>query len=784
MGKKKAPVVLDLSKSQEAQRMAEFEVDDYDYELRQGSKVPGFEEDLQFLLSEREETPGENDGNKKRKKKAKLKSKSRESTPPISTNLALVERSVNGKFSQINTQFSQLNIGLERVSGKNSEILPGGKNLKLQGKRNPVREVQRISRKEITRDLDGIDFLSDDDEPVVHKKTLQPVVNNKNPVPVSVPVAPEPTESVKDKPKLKKNKKKKKDKDTEESKEISEKLELKNTMPLPEITSEPGQRVGKKAKLRKSAKKVDSDGSKVSESPENTKSQSPVPETQPVLKSTKKKDSKSSKSPEVVEVKVDSEPPVTSKKGKFPELKGSNKKDANQAKGSKTDEVSKAVKVPVEQNQQVSSPDSEKSLDLNSTKKQNAKGSKSTKQSPVVESPVFESPELKVEKAPPAEVQDSLNLEPSKEKEKKDLEIIEIPEVTNLSEGPEVVKSETVEAEARPKPEEKSKSSKEKKEKKPKLEEIPKVEENTTSEAELASTGKEKSIEPKAKKEDKVLGLVDSPEISKTQVPEAEKVSSPETEIPERLKSPLSPTGPVFSQYSTETPVFPRLSSAKATQIKQLPAVPPVSTIFGLTHEQIYTTKLTDVKVKTIANVPMSKMCKNALKFVMSENEGLFVDKKKTAQFVDLCTKVALYEAPGFNEVTKRIPELLEWVPQYEPLTLQHTKTNVTLSSKQIHQNTLDYTVFAFFGHILIWANELQHAANLPTITETFELGLSRNDIFESLGGYHLWDRLRRNSNINTKRWKHIQKFRQIFALEEHQFVLILRCMNLGVPIN
>lgn len=781
MGKKKAPVILDLSKSQEAQRMAEFEVDDYDYELRQGSKVPGFEEDLQFLLSEREETPGESDGNKKRKKKTKLKSKSRESTPPISTNLALVERSVNGKFSQINTQFSQLNIGLERISGKNSEIPPGGKNLKLQGKRNPVREVQRISRKEITRDLDGIDFLSDDEAPVVHKKTLQPGVNNKKPVPVFVPVAPEQTESVKDTPKLKKNKKKKKDKDTEESKEICEKQELKNTMPLPEITSEPGQKVGKKAKLRKSAKKVDSDGSKVSESPENTKSQSPVPETQPLLKSTKKKDSKSSKSPEVVEVKVDSEPPVTSKKGKSPEIKASKKKDANQAKGSKIDEVSKAVKVPVEQNQQVSSPDSEKALGLNSTKKQNAKGSKSTKQSPVVESPVVESP---VEKAPSADVKDSLSLEASKDSVKEDLEIIEIPEITNLSEGPHVVKSETVEAEAIPKPEEKPKLSKEKKEKTPKLEEIPEVKETTTSEAELTSTGKEKSIEPKAKKEEKVLALVDSPEVSKTQAPEAEKVSSPETEIPERLKSPVSPTGSVFSQNSTETPVFPRLSSAKATQIKQLPAVPPVSTIFGLTHEQIYTTKLTDVKVKTIANVPMSKMCKNALKFVMSENEGLFVDKKKTAQFVDLCTKVALYEAPGFNEVTKRIPELLEWVPQYEPLTLQHTKTNVTLSSKQIHQNTLDYTVFAFFGHILIWANELQHAANLPTITETFELGLSRNDIFESLGGYHLWDRLRRNSNINTKRWKHIQKFRQIFALEEHQFVLILRCMNLGVPIN
>ncbi|OBA23118.1 hypothetical protein METBIDRAFT_37082, partial [Metschnikowia bicuspidata var. bicuspidata NRRL YB-4993] len=213
-----------------------------------------------------------------------------------------------------------------------------------------------------------------------------------------------------------------------------------------------------------------------------------------------------------------------------------------------------------------------------------------------------------------------------------------------------------------------------------------------------------------------------------------------------------------------------------------LPAVQPVSTIFGLSHEQIYKTRLSDVKVKTIVNVPMSKMCKNALTFVMAENEGLFVDAEKTGQFVDLCTKVALYEAPGFNEVTKRIPALLDWVPQYEPLTLQHTKTNVTVSNKQIHKNCLDYTVFSFFGHILLWANELQHTAKATTIVEKYHLDISRTQILNSLGGYHLWDRLRRDKTINTKRWKHIQKFRQLFAFEEHQFVLILRCMNLGVP--
>ncbi|KAM9924014.1 hypothetical protein OXX80_011350 [Metschnikowia pulcherrima] len=228
---------------------------------------------------------------------------------------------------------------------------------------------------------------------------------------------------------------------------------------------------------------------------------------------------------------------------------------------------------------------------------------------------------------------------------------------------------------------------------------------------------------------------------------------------------------------------FSRLASAKAAQVKQLPQVQPVSTIFGLSHEQIYKTKLTDVKVKTIVNVPMSKMCKNALTFVMAESEGLFMDTAKRAQFVDLCTKVALYEAPGFNEVTKRIPELLKWVPLYEPFTLQHTKTNLTTSNKKMHRNSLDYTVFAFFGHIILWANELQHAAKLPEIVDKFRLGISRAQILNSLGGYHLWDRLRRDKTINTKRWKHIQKFRQTFAFEEHQFVLILRCMNLGIQV-
>lgn len=229
----------------------------------------------------------------------------------------------------------------------------------------------------------------------------------------------------------------------------------------------------------------------------------------------------------------------------------------------------------------------------------------------------------------------------------------------------------------------------------------------------------------------------------------------------------------------------PLRSSAAAVRSTFLPEIQPVKTIIGLSHEQIYRMRLTDVKFKTMLSVPnMSKTCSNVLKFVMKESEKLFLDSKKQSQFVKLCVLIALYESHGFHKVVSDFPELPKWLLTYDEVNLEHTRTNLTVSNKQIHQNNFDYSVLSYIGHILIWGNHLQTAGGVATIMGKFGLGISTKDIAASIGGYHLWDRLRRdNKTINTKRWKHIQKFRQIFAFEEDQFVLILRSMSLGVEV-
>lgn len=234
---------------------------------------------------------------------------------------------------------------------------------------------------------------------------------------------------------------------------------------------------------------------------------------------------------------------------------------------------------------------------------------------------------------------------------------------------------------------------------------------------------------------------------------------------------------------STPEPGLGRHSSSTATKKVNLPAVQPMSTIFGLLHLQIFTMPWTDVKIKMIVNFAQSKMCKNALAFAMAERDGLFADPDKRSHFVTLCVHVALYESPGFHKVTKKYPQILLWAETYPALTLPHTKTSLTLSKKAAHKNELDYSVFAFFGHVLVWAHELQREAKLPSLLAKYDLNFSQNQLVSSLGGYHLWDRLLRDKTINLKRWKHIQKFRAQFPFELHQFVLILRCLNPGLEI-
>lgn len=224
----------------------------------------------------------------------------------------------------------------------------------------------------------------------------------------------------------------------------------------------------------------------------------------------------------------------------------------------------------------------------------------------------------------------------------------------------------------------------------------------------------------------------------------------------------------------------PRKISAAQVSSTILPEKEPVSTIIGLSPQQIITMKPTDVKFKIIMNVQgMLKMCRNVLDFVSRETNGIFANESTKDSFVELCVHVALREAKGFQDVSKKCPDLMAQLGEVKELTLEHTKTSYTESHKRAHQNNFDYTVFSYIGHILIWASWLQRKEKKKPILEG--LGFTEKDVIASLGGCHLWDRIRRDpQTINMKRWKHIQKFRQNYAFEEHQFIVILRLMHLG----
>lgn len=214
-----------------------------------------------------------------------------------------------------------------------------------------------------------------------------------------------------------------------------------------------------------------------------------------------------------------------------------------------------------------------------------------------------------------------------------------------------------------------------------------------------------------------------------------------------------------------------------------LPEKEPVSTIIGLTPQQIVNMKLTDVKFKIISTNPgILKICRNVLSFVTRESEGLFASDNIRNGFVELCVHVAMRESNGFNDVSKKKPDLMARLAPIKELTLEHTRTTITESNRKIHQNDFDYTVFSYIGHIIVWASHLQRIADKPTLID--RLGFTEQDVLASMGGRHLWDRIRRDpKTINMKRWKHIQKFRQNYAFEEHQFVVILRFMHLGTGL-
>lgn len=218
---------------------------------------------------------------------------------------------------------------------------------------------------------------------------------------------------------------------------------------------------------------------------------------------------------------------------------------------------------------------------------------------------------------------------------------------------------------------------------------------------------------------------------------------------------------------------------------ESLPKIQPIKTIIGLSHQQILELDLTDVKVKTImSSSKVSKFAQNALAFVVKHTDGIFQDQEKKTIFFKLCISVALYESIGFKKSTRACPQIVDWFGGLEEITLEKTRTKLTPSNKEIHQNEFDYSVLSYYGHLLIWALHHQRLGGTALFIDKYDIELSQTTIRSSIGGFHLWDRLIRESKgMNSKRWKHVIKFRTSFAYEEDQFMLMLRFMRVDTVI-
>lgn len=240
-----------------------------------------------------------------------------------------------------------------------------------------------------------------------------------------------------------------------------------------------------------------------------------------------------------------------------------------------------------------------------------------------------------------------------------------------------------------------------------------------------------------------------------------------------------------------ENPFAINLRSTKKTisngkYSENLPEIRPTKTIIGLTHKQILNLSLSDVKIKAITSSTLTvKFVANILKFTLKNSHEIFDDVDIRTKFMKLCTNVALYESIGFKKTCKEF-DVEEYFGKYSEITLETTGTKLTPPAENIHQNQFDYSVLSFIGHVLLWAYSLQVKAGIsPTLAEKYpDLELDRDIIRKHLGGDHLWDRLRRSdSTVNTKRWKHINKFRESFGFYEDQFMLILRFLNVDATI-
>ncbi|KAI5953548.1 hypothetical protein KGF54_002920 [Candida jiufengensis] len=224
-------------------------------------------------------------------------------------------------------------------------------------------------------------------------------------------------------------------------------------------------------------------------------------------------------------------------------------------------------------------------------------------------------------------------------------------------------------------------------------------------------------------------------------------------------------------------------STSNSNKLDHLPKIQPIKTIIGVSHSQILKSDLNDVKIKTIMNsLSTSKYINNVKNFVIKyQNDPIFTTYNN--QFILLCINISLYESNGINKTMEVFPSIVDLLSNYQELNLETTKTTITKSERLLHQNNLDYLVLGFFGHILIWAYVLQiNNGQNETFINQLDLQdyINLSTIKLKIGGNHLWDKLNKTNLMNSKRWKHLIKFRNNFPFEEDQFLIVLRFLKIN----
>lgn len=242
-----------------------------------------------------------------------------------------------------------------------------------------------------------------------------------------------------------------------------------------------------------------------------------------------------------------------------------------------------------------------------------------------------------------------------------------------------------------------------------------------------------------------------------------------ETKVEGGIPDDSKPSGPAKAAPTTSK-IIP-----KAPQKSFLTAMEPTKSIIGLSNSQILSLPVNDVKLKLLISSG-SKHIQNIVKFAKKESEDLFEDYERKRVFFQLCIDVALTESIGFKKVVKKWPQIIDWFGSYPEINLATTKTRLTPSNREIHQNNFDYSMLSLIGHILIWGSFLQRRAKQVVFTKKYDISMS--EVRECLGGDFLWDRLSQHPKMNAKRWKHVIKYRQNFPFEVNQFMMVLRFMK------